>query len=90
LRHIDKPLKRCSTHRPTTVLDNSPKTALDGHQKYQSALAHYQTAQQELTVLSFRTLQRTYQISPSTAKRIRQALIRDGLMDAATHQLTLI
>jgi len=45
-----------------------------------------------LTVLSFRTLQRTYQISPSTAKRIRQALIREGLakMDAATHQLTLV
>ena len=45
----------------------------------------------QLTVLSFRTLQRTYQISPSTAKRIRQALLREGLakMDEATHQLTL-
>jgi len=45
----------------------------------------------QLTVLSFRTLQRTYQISPSTAKRIRQALLREGIaeMDAATHQLTL-
>ena len=45
----------------------------------------------KLTVLSFRTLQRTYQISPSTAKRIRQALLREGLakMDAATHQLKI-
>jgi len=43
----------------------------------------------KLTVLSFRTLQRTDQISPSTAKRIRQAPLRESLMDAATHQLRL-
>ena len=45
----------------------------------------------KLTCLSFRTLQRTYQISHSTAKLIRQALIREGIaeMDEVTHQLRL-
>jgi hypothetical protein len=44
-----------------------------------------------LTRLSFRHLQRTYQISHATAKSIRQALLREGIaqMDEATHQLTL-
>jgi hypothetical protein len=45
----------------------------------------------KLTRLSFRHLQRTYQINHATAKLIRQALIRDGIaqIDETTHQLTL-
>jgi DNA-binding GntR family transcriptional regulator len=45
----------------------------------------------KLTRLSFRHLQRTYQISHTTAKQIRQALLRQGIaqMDETTHQLTL-
>lgn len=46
----------------------------------------------KLNRLSFRNLQRTYQISPSMAKSIRQALLREGIaeMDEVTHQLTRI
>jgi hypothetical protein len=45
----------------------------------------------ELTSLSFRILQRKYQIGQSTAQLIRQAMLREGLaqMDDATHQLRL-
>jgi hypothetical protein len=45
----------------------------------------------KLTRLSFRHLQRTYQISHNTANRIRQALLRERIaqMDATTHQMTL-
>jgi ribosomal protein S25 len=45
----------------------------------------------QLTRLSFRHLQRTYQISHATAKSIRQALLKEGIakMDETTHQLTL-
>jgi hypothetical protein len=45
----------------------------------------------ELTSLSFRTLQRKYQIGQSAAQFIRQAMIREGLaqMDEASHQLRL-
>jgi hypothetical protein len=45
----------------------------------------------ELTSLSFRTLQRKYQIGSSTAQIIRQAMLREELaqMDETTHQLRL-
>jgi hypothetical protein len=45
----------------------------------------------ELKSLSFRILQRKYQIGQSTAQLIRQAMLREGLaqMDEATHQLRL-
>jgi hypothetical protein len=45
----------------------------------------------ELTSLSFRTLQRKYQIGSSTAQFIRQAMLREGLaqMDETSHQLRL-
>jgi hypothetical protein len=45
----------------------------------------------KLTSLSFRTLQRKYQIGSSTAQLIRQAMIREGLahMDETSHQLRL-
>jgi hypothetical protein len=45
----------------------------------------------ELRSLSFRILQRKYQIGQSTAQLIRQAMLREGLaqMDEATHQLRL-
>jgi hypothetical protein len=43
----------------------------------------------DLNNLSFRNLQRTYQISPAVAKLIRQALLREGVaqMDKTTRQL---
>jgi hypothetical protein len=45
----------------------------------------------ELTSLSFRTLQRKYQIGASTAQFIRQAMLKEGLaqMDETTHQFRL-
>jgi hypothetical protein len=45
----------------------------------------------ELTSLSFRTLQRKYQIGQSTTQFIRQAMIREGLaqMDETSHRLRL-
>jgi hypothetical protein len=68
---------------PTRLTDNTSHPLLEQ--------VTHDIATGELTSLSFRTLQRKYQIGQSTAQFIRQAMIREGLaqMDETSHQLRL-
>jgi hypothetical protein len=68
---------------PTKLTDNTTHPLLERVTK--------DIATGELTSLSFRSLQRKYQIGSSTAQSIRQAMLREGLalMDENTHQLRL-
>jgi hypothetical protein len=77
------PTKSQTRTLPTKLTDNTSHPLIEQVTK--------DIATGELTSLSFRTLQQNYQIGQSTAQRIRQAMLKEGLaqMDEATHQIRL-